>query len=63
MEKEITKITYEFKGGKKLVLKGKELDNYKFICLMHSDYALPADENSKVKIRGIVKGFTPCPNI
>ena len=32
IEKEITKIVYEFKDKKKLILKGKELDKYILIC-------------------------------
>ncbi len=63
IEKDIVKVTYEFKDGKTLILKGKELDHYKFNCMMQSDYALPANENSKVKTGGLIRGFTPCPMI
>ncbi len=63
MAKRIVKIVFEFSDKKKLILKGKELEKYQLICDLYSDYALPVDENSKVYVGSIIKGFTPCPKL
>lgn len=61
IDKEIKKIVFEFADKKKLTLEGEELERYTLMCDLYSDYFLPANENSKMWLGPIIKGFTPCP--
>ena len=57
--KSLRKVIFEFEDGKALVLEGKSLDNWEYICMVKSDYLLPRHETDVLaKIHGgIVRGF------
>lgn len=61
MDSEITKITFEFKNGSKKTVTGEELEKYKAVCLLQSDYLLPYGPDSVLGklYGGIVSGYLP----
>jgi hypothetical protein len=57
VDKELTKVTFQFEDGKKMILKGESLDQWVAMCWMHSDYLVPSAEDDVLATNGIIKGF------
>ncbi|MEW6556064.1 MAG: hypothetical protein AB1349_01765 [Elusimicrobiota bacterium] len=56
---ELKKVIFEFENGKKKILTGKELDQWTFICMLHSDYLLPQEPDDILAsmFNGLIRGF------
>jgi len=59
--KRIVEVVFKFEDGAEKVLKNDELEKWIVLCLMKSDYLLPANETMVLAkiFGGIVMGFVP----
>ena len=55
----IKRVIFEYHDGTKKVVKGKDLEYWSFVCMLHSDYLLPlASTDVLVQgFKGLLRGW------